>query len=84
MSGTRTGVLLQAGPIGCGTPSNLEALATMVGDQLERVGSDGGELELLVVSTVTAALNGAGAVAWRAARDFQALLTMRRRQGGES
>ena len=77
-----TSVLLQAGPIGSGGSSNLEALATMVGDQLERVSSDGGELELLVVSPVTAALYGTGAL--RAARDFQTLVTVRCFEGCES
>ena len=80
MSAARTGVLLQARAVRRGGPSNLEAFATMVGDQLERVGSDGGELELLVCRPGTIAVNGGRAVALRAARDFQALLTMRRRE----
>ena len=76
--GTR--VLLYARPVRRGGPSNLEALATMVGDQLERVGSDGGELELLGGRPGTTALSRGRAGALRAARDFQALLTMRRRE----
>ena len=48
MRARRTGVLLHAGPIARGAPSNLEALVTMGGPKLEGVGSDGGELELLV------------------------------------
>ena len=42
-SNPMTGILLDGGPICRGAPSNLEALDTMVGDQLERVGSDEGE-----------------------------------------
>jgi hypothetical protein len=80
MSARRRDVLLHAGLICLGAPSNLEALTTMVGLKLKRWGSDGGELELLVPPTVTNALSRDRAVAWRAARDFQALLTMRRCQ----
>ena len=80
MSARRTSVLLRARAVRRGGPSNLEALATMVGLKLERWGSDGGELELLVRCSGTTTLSRGGAVAWRAARDFQALVTMGRRQ----
>ena len=73
-------VLLYARPVRRGGPTNIETLATMFGDQLERVGPHGLELELLVCRPGTTAVNGGRAVALRAARDFQALLTMCRRE----
>ena len=71
-----TSELLQAGPIGRGGPSNIEALATMFGDQLERAGPHRGELELLVGRPGTTALSRGRAGALHAARDFQALVTV--------
>ena len=50
----------------------------MFGDNLERAGPHRVELELLVRRPGTTALHGARAGALRAARDFQAFVTMRR------
>ena len=72
----RTRVLLHAAPISRGAPRNFEALATMGGDYLVRVGPYGLELELLVRRPGTTALSCGRPGALRAARDFQALVTM--------
>ena len=84
MRARRAGVLLHACAVGGGAPRNLKALATMGGNQLEGVGADGVELELLVGRAGTTALHGPRAGILRAAWDFQAFLTMDRCEGGES
>ena len=76
----RTRVLLHAAPIFRGAPRNLEALATMGGDYLVRVGPYRLELELLVRCPGTTGLSCGRPVALRAARYFQALVTMRCRE----
>ena len=80
--GTR--VLLYARTARRGGPSNLEALATMVGDQLEGTAAHRLELEPLIPSPVTAALHGTHAGGFRATWDFQTLVTVRCFEGCES